>query len=810
MQIRPSAQKQVTYVATHFANESTPATAHSGGAHAPIGFGRRGRQKSVMGLGHTKSLAKSSLGGELGKHARSAKKSAGRELTTTEYAHFHRLFTTFDTEQQGFLELRTLQAMLKSLGICMDDAMMAAMALEFDTDGDRTINFDEFIAFMHRTMELKVGRVVSEEEERQHIMCAAVTRRFRPDTEWRWFWDLAVLAVTVYYVIRVTYEWAAPQSFQLWSWLVELPLALMLLADVAVFANTAYVDATGRSVYEWPAILQRYATSTMAADVAGALPVDLAIAMTDPLHGTTEIWFAFRALRLCRIVRVVSSAFSDANTSGLLQPRLVYLNYHVAPVCKGTLYFVCTVHVFTVMWMLVVGDATYAYVDAAYLVLYTLTLVGYGDVEVAGRDQKLYCCMLFLCGAALNGIVISKISTFLQNANISAERIDKMRETLAVLGHFDIPTNTQGEILSFQAHVLGHNLGSSHEELVSSLPGTIQENLSLFMNIKYISMVPMFASADRDIKMALAMALENIIFHPQEFIIIAGENGREMYFLGHGIADVIHPNGFYIETLRKGNFFGEIALMVDEATRTASIKTLSYCDVFRLEKEDFNNILGKFPVFKANVLDAMEERVRTFKQGPTSAPPAPTDDRATKPASDDGEPPATTAVEPVPVSSSDVPARAARPRIAAFVASGDRADVRMMGEPHLFTSHEVSDLPRRASSGARRGSANPAGARRGSATPTSRRGSLSAVAQRRRSSVTLEAINALNRRVSAGCQDELRYTTSPTAKLPAGPQESEPDAPAAGGGSSLGNSTSHSIGEEHDDALPGQVDGTDS
>jgi voltage-gated potassium channel len=556
-----------------------------------------------------------------GKHRSGSKSSSRKDLTHSEYANFHRLFNTFDTECSGFLEFSELQTMLKSLGIVIADEAMADIRSEYDEDDNGTLDFDEFISFMLRSTELRVRRDEVQREEAQHVSQSSSTR-VNPHTVWRWFWDLAVLVVTMYYVVRVPFEWTILMPLDPASWVVESLITVVLLADIGVYSNTSYVDETGRGVDDLQKVIKKYAQTTLLADALGALPIDL-IAAAFQTSSYSTAWRIVRVLRLFRVVRVIATLFPDSNTSGLLNPNMVYLNYHISPICKGMFFFVAVVHILTVGWILVVGDAAYPYHTGLYLVLYTLTTVGFGDLIVTGQAQQLYCCMLFLCGALTNGIVISQMSSFLQKANIEADRVDKMRETLAVLTHFDIPFHTQSEILSFQSHVLEHNLGSSHEELVSSLPVTIQDSLGLFMKIKYISMVPMFASADRDIKMALAMGLENIIFHPQEFIIIAGESGREMYFLGHGIADVIHPNGFYLATLRKGNFFGEIALLVAEAKRTASIKALTYCDVFRLEKQEFSHILGKFPAFKENVETEMEERVRTFHT--TAKPPSPPD-----------------------------------------------------------------------------------------------------------------------------------------------------------------------------------------
>ena len=127
-------------------------------------------------------------------------------------------------------------------------------------------------------------------------------------------------------------------------------------------------------------------------------------------------------------------------------------------------------------------------------------------------------------------------------------------------------------------------------------------------------MVPMFASSPRDCQEALANTLKSEVFQPHQVIMVAGEVGNEMYFLGHGAADVIGPGGQHYATLRKGAFFGEIALLVDGARRNASIKALTYCDTFLLQKADFTRIMGKFPHFRKILEEEVADRVAQEKE----------------------------------------------------------------------------------------------------------------------------------------------------------------------------------------------------
>jgi CRP-like cAMP-binding protein len=46
--------------------------------------------------------------------------------------------------------------------------------------------------------------------------------------------------------------------------------------------------------------------------------------------------------------------------------------------------------------------------------------------------------------------------------------------------------------------------------------------------------------------------------------------------------------GIWIKRIREGDYFGEIALLSKSNKRTASVKTVTYSDIFYISKQDFD------------------------------------------------------------------------------------------------------------------------------------------------------------------------------------------------------------------------------
>ena len=92
------------------------------------------------------------------------------------------------------------------------------------------------------------------------------------------------------------------------------------------------------------------------------------------------------------------------------------------------------------------------------------------------------------------------------------------------------------------------------------------------------------------------------------YVIHEGQIGHEMYFINHGEVQVFsRKDNKIIENMESGSFFGELALL-DSVRRTASVKTLTYCELFVLEKSDFSQVMADYPNFADKIEEIAEKR----------------------------------------------------------------------------------------------------------------------------------------------------------------------------------------------------------
>ncbi|KAJ5735460.1 uncharacterized protein N7483_000585 [Penicillium malachiteum] len=109
---------------------------------------------------------------------------------------------------------------------------------------------------------------------------------------------------------------------------------------------------------------------------------------------------------------------------------------------------------------------------------------------------------------------------------------------------------------------------------------------------------------------------------PNDYILTEGDDARAIYWLVRGAVSVTSRDGesIYAE-LKPGAFFGEIGVLMDRP-RTATIIARTRCMLVVLSKDDFRNILPRFPEVERAIMEEAQERLMILekKKKETSAP----------------------------------------------------------------------------------------------------------------------------------------------------------------------------------------------
>jgi CRP/FNR family cyclic AMP-dependent transcriptional regulator len=125
--------------------------------------------------------------------------------------------------------------------------------------------------------------------------------------------------------------------------------------------------------------------------------------------------------------------------------------------------------------------------------------------------------------------------------------------------------------------------------------------------VKLISKVPLFSRLSKKGLEDVAHIADELDVPAGKVMAKEGDRGREFFVLLEGEADVTKGDRS-INTMRKGDFFGEIAL-VTKMPRTASVTATTDSRVLVINERDFAALLKRSPEIGRGVAEALAERI---------------------------------------------------------------------------------------------------------------------------------------------------------------------------------------------------------
>ena len=123
-----------------------------------------------------------------------------------------------------------------------------------------------------------------------------------------------------------------------------------------------------------------------------------------------------------------------------------------------------------------------------------------------------------------------------------------------------------------------------------------------------LAKAPLFAALSRQELGQLAKATEDLEVDEGKTLTREGDLGREFFVIVDGEVTVTQ-DGNEIRRLGAGDFFGEIALIYDNARRTATVTAVSPLRFFVLTRQSFRSLLEHQPEVEEKVMAALEERL---------------------------------------------------------------------------------------------------------------------------------------------------------------------------------------------------------
>jgi CRP-like cAMP-binding protein len=127
-----------------------------------------------------------------------------------------------------------------------------------------------------------------------------------------------------------------------------------------------------------------------------------------------------------------------------------------------------------------------------------------------------------------------------------------------------------------------------------------------------IRQVPLFADLDKRELQGLASTMKERSFDPGDTVATEGSTGIGFFIIDEGEATV-SVHGEDVNTLKHGDYFGEVAL-IDDGARTATITAKTPLKCFGITSWEFRPLVEQNASLAWKMLQTMAKRLRDAEQ----------------------------------------------------------------------------------------------------------------------------------------------------------------------------------------------------
>ena len=235
-------------------------------------------------------------------------------------------------------------------------------------------------------------------------------------------------------------------------------------------------------------------------------------------------------------------------------------------------------------------------------ILNTVTTVGYTSLAPVTDIERLFIAFTINCGDALFAVGFGLLAGIITQSSIygrSEAFFRKMNSIKDLLKERNCEESYIAKIEQYFAFLWYSQNKSTNIMVIKDLSEQLPYRLSTEVVYHWTKelLEPMFGKfGSENLIRDLSSVLKQTIYLPEDFIILKGDIGEEMYFIAEGSVLILAADKrTVISTLSKGAYFGEMAIFLDSNKRTAYVQAETFCNILILLKQSVDRIKNNYP-----------------------------------------------------------------------------------------------------------------------------------------------------------------------------------------------------------------------
>uniref|UniRef100_A0A2I3TFA6 Hyperpolarization activated cyclic nucleotide gated potassium and sodium channel 2 n=1 Tax=Pan troglodytes TaxID=9598 RepID=A0A2I3TFA6_PANTR len=236
------------------------------------------------------------------------------------------------------------------------------------------------------------------------------------------------------------------------------------------------------------------------------------------------------------------------------------------------------------------------YSFALFKAMSHMLCIGYGRQAPESMTDIWLTMLSMIVGATCYAMFIGHATALIQSLDSSRRQYqEKYKQVEQYMSFHKLPADFRQKIHDYYEHRYQGKM-FDEDSILGELNGPLREEIVNFNCRKLVASMPLFANADPNFVTAMLTKLKFEVFQPGDYIIREGTIGKKMYFIQHGVVSVLTKGNKEMK-LSDGSYFGEICLLT-RGRRTASVRADTYCRLYSLSVDNFNEVLEEYPMMR--------------------------------------------------------------------------------------------------------------------------------------------------------------------------------------------------------------------
>ncbi|XP_034036159.1 potassium/sodium hyperpolarization-activated cyclic nucleotide-gated channel 1 [Thalassophryne amazonica] len=460
-------------------------------------------------------------------------------------------------------------------------------------------------------------------EKEQERVKSAGNWIIHPYSDFRFYWDFTMLMFMVGNLIIIPVGITFFKDETTTPWIIfNVVSDTFFLIDLVLNFRTGIVFEDNTEIILDPKkIKKKYLKSWFLVDFVSSIPVDYIFlivekGMDSEMYKTaralrivrfTKILSLLRLLRLSRLIRYIhqwEEIFHMTYDLASAVMRIINLIGMMLLLCHwdGCLQFLVPMlqdfpsDCWVSLNKMVNDSWSELYSFALFKAMSHMLCIGYGRQAPESMSDIWLTMLSMIVGATCYAMFIGHATALIQSLDSSRRQYqEKYKQVEQYMSFHKLPADFRQKIHDYYEHRYQGKM-FDEESILEELNEPLREEIVNFNCRKLVASMPLFANADPNFVTAMLTKLRFEVFQPGDYIVREGTIGKKMYFIQHGVVSILTKGNISMK-LMDGSYFGEICLLT-RGRRTASVRADTYCRLYSLSVDNFNEVLEEYPMMR--------------------------------------------------------------------------------------------------------------------------------------------------------------------------------------------------------------------